>query len=228
MAARIHLQMAGWRPSPPADRRLKEAIGHIAPTYTMVDLTRLRQLARLATRVHEAGIQGSIVECGTWRGGGLALIDWVLRQHGENRTLWGLDSFQGLPRPDDRDGSHVQSSYFDGWCSASQDDVKRAIETLGGDVSRVRLVPGWLAETLPRAQTGTIALLNIDVDWYSSVKTTLDLLFDRVAPGGIVNVDDYGRWPGCDEAVHDFMREQGLPAHSLHRTGRVGAWLQKR
>lgn len=227
LAARMRAQLALWRPRTAHDGRLKDAIRRAAPAYTMVDLPRLRHLADLARRVAADRIEGAIVECGTWRGGGLALIDWVLREAGARRALWGFDSFAGLPPPGARDGEDVQRKFFAGWCAASERDVMEALGALGGDSARVRLVSGWLSDTLAVADTGPIALLNIDVDWYDSVKTALDVLVDRVVPGGFVNIDDYNRWPGCDEAVHDFMAVRGMPPALLQRSARYGAWFRK-
>jgi O-methyltransferase len=228
MRLRMRLQLAGWRPAHRDDAQLKAAIARLAPAFTMVDLQRLRTLAGLAARVAGDGVRGSIVECGTWRGGGLALVDWVLRQHGEQRELWGFDSFAGLPAPGPRDGARVRAAFFNGWCAAEEADVRRALQAVNGDPAHLHLVRGVLAETLPVTDTGPIALLNLDVDWYDSVKGALDTLFDRLVPGGYLNIDDYRRWPGCDAAVHDFMRERALPLPALQCHGPQGAWLQKR
>ena len=226
LTARMRAQLALWRPAT-EERVLKAAIARIAPAYTMVDLTRLRRLVDLAATVARERIDGAIVECGTWRGGGLALMDWAMRQSGSTRLLWGFDSFEGLPPPGDRDEERVHRQFFTGWCTAAPDDVRAAVTALGGDVSRLRLVRGWLCNTLARSDTGPIALLNVDVDWYDSVRTTLVALYDHVTPGGIINFDDYGRWRGCGASVHDFLRERGLPETIVQTSGRYGAWVRK-
>lgn len=226
MVARMRSQLLLWRPSG-ADVELKRVIARLAPAYTMVDLTRLRHLAMFAARVAAEHIPGAVVECGTWRGGGLALADWVLRRAHDPRPLWGFDSFAGLPQPGARDEASVHAKFFTGWCAAGEGDVLAAVGAAGGDPHRVRLVKGWLHETLPVIETGPIALLNLDVDWYDSVMTALEALFDRIVPGGYLNIDDYGRWRGCDDAVHAFMQARGLPIALLQRSGRQGAWLRK-
>jgi len=224
---RMRAQLFAWRPSSVEDAALKRIIATLAPSYTMVDLARLRQLAAHAELIYCDAVPGAVVECGTWRGGSLALLDWMLRRRGDARELWAFDSFEGLPKPGEREPFRARRGFFAGWCSATEDDVRRAVATAGGDPDRVHLVRGWIDETLSRTDTGPIALLNVDVDWYDSVRTALRLMFDRISPGGVVNVDDYGRWRGCDEAVHDFLRERGLPITLIRRTGRHGAWLRK-
>lgn len=193
----------------------------------MVDLPRLQQLAALAAQVHARRLPGCVVECGTWKGGSLALIDWVLRQRQDRRELWGFDSFAGLPRPTGRDQAEVEDSFFHGWCRATTGDVVEAFAAAGGSLEGVRIVEGWLDQTLRGSQTGPIALLNVDVDWYESVKIALDVLYDRVVFNGILNIDDYGRWPGCDAAVNEFLAARGLERSILQRTGVYGAWFTK-
>jgi O-methyltransferase len=58
---------------------------------------------------------------------------------------------------------------------------------------------------------GLFQLLNIDADWYESVKLCLDTFYDSVVPGGFISLDDYGAWPGCRLAVDEFFRLRALP-----------------
>jgi O-methyltransferase len=227
LAVRMRFQMLAWQPVSDDDRALQSAIATLAPAYTMMSLDRLRRLAAHAETVHREGVVGAIVECGSWRGGSLALIDWVMRRRHDARPLWAFDSFEGLPPPGARDSAAARRGFFPGWCAATEDDVRRAFEAVGNGIDGLHVVRGWLADTIPSVDTGPIALLSLDVDWHDSVRTALEGLFDRVSAGGIINVDDYGRWSGCDEAVHEFMTSRELPLTMLQRTGRHGAWLQK-
>ena len=70
---------------------------------------------------------------------------------------------------------------------------------------------GRFEETLPQTKVGPIALLHIDGDWYSSVKACLDNLYDRVSPGGIIQLDDYGFWQGAEKATDEFLSKRNLP-----------------
>src|SRR5205823_1645826 len=80
----------------------------------------------------------------------------------------------------------------------------------GADLSRVRIVPGLFQQTLPTVRIPQIALLNIDADWYESVKLCLDTFYDAVASRGFVSFDDYHAWPGCRLAVDEFFQSRGL------------------
>ena len=60
--------------------------------------------------------------------------------------------------------------------------------------SNVRLHVGWFAETLPgfvAANPGPVRFMNVDCDIYSSTKTVLDHLADRIVPGSVIVFDEY-------------------------------------
>ena len=163
-----------------------------------------------------------------WRGvvrEALSLLSWAFGRKGEPREVWAFDSFEGVPPPGPLDPVSAHRGFSRGWCAATPADLRSAMRALNGTDGNVRIVPGWLEDTLPHATVGPIALLNIDVDWYESVSVALDHLFDRVVKGGIINFDDYGRWSGCDRAVADFARRRGL-AFTIRPTGRHGAWMR--
>jgi len=227
LAARMRASLAIWRPAADEDRRAKIAIATLAPRFTMMGLARLRALVAHGRTIHRDHIAGCIVECGTWRGGSLALVDWTMRDQHDPRKLWAFDSFEGLPPPGERDPHAAHRSFHEGWCAARPDEVRRAVLATGGDPARLSIVQGWLSDTLPRADTGPIALLTIDVDWYDSVRCVLHNLYDRVAEGGVIHFDDYGCWHGCDTAVHEFLHDRGASSDGLRRVGRHGAWMRK-
>ena len=62
-------------------------------------------------------------------------------------------------------------------------------------------------------------LLHIDADWYASVKIVLENLYDKVVEGGFVVLDDYWRWPGCREAVTDYLKEHQVQGVALKQVG---------
>jgi O-methyltransferase len=225
LRVRATAELAMWRPHDADEQAVKTAIAAIAPEFTMVGIARLRRLVAHTAILSRERVAGAVVECGTWRGGSLALVDWSFRRLGERRELWACDSFEGVPPPGPNDPPSAHKGFSEGWCAATATDVKAAMRRLGGDDAAVHIVPGWLEQTLPHVPIGPIALLNVDVDWYDSVLTVLDHLYDRVVPGGIVNFDDYGRWSGCDRAVQDFAARRGLRPQ-LHLTGRHGAWMR--
>src|SRR5262249_36703065 len=161
--------------------------------YTMLTHARLRGLYNAVRTVIREGVPGDIVECGTAEGGSALLMAMTLKRHGGDRHLWAFDTFAGMPSPRANDPPQA-------W---------RYVGTVRQDVDRGRdifyrwdirenftLVPGLFQDTLPRAAVGQIAVLHLDGDWYESVKVCLECLYDRISPGGIIQIDDYGHWSG--------------------------------
>ena len=94
-------------------------------------------------------------------------------------------------------------------------------------LQHVNTVPGWFDETLRTADLQTIALLHIDADWYASVRIVLETLYDKVVEGGFVVLDDYWRWPGCREAVTDYLKEHQIQGIELKKADLHGVYFQK-
>ena len=69
---------------------------------TMVGLRRLDDLQACVESVVHDGVEGDVIEAGTWRGGASILIRAALDEFGaRDRTVWVADSFQGFPRPEE-------------------------------------------------------------------------------------------------------------------------------
>jgi len=210
--------------------RLARLVLSVKPRYTMVTSRNLISLYNLVQRITALGLPGDIVECGVWNGGSAALMgasDMACGRGGGPRAIWLFDSFQGLPPPSDKDGEVEQKFYFEGLNKGAVDNVRRVFQKLGVSLGHVHIVPGWFNDTLMSSGVERIALLHIDADWYESVKTALDALYDRVVPGGFVVLDDYGYWEGCERALSDYFAEHGIRGVEIKRADRVGAYFQK-
>ena len=68
-----------------------------------------------------------------------------------------------------------------------------------------------MEETLPHAGLAEIALLRLDTDWYRSTKAELEHLYPLLSPGGVLLIDDYGRWRGQRQAVDEYLVANDLP-----------------
>jgi O-methyltransferase len=172
--------------------------------YTMTSKISYSGNLHLAAKVR--AVAGSVVECGTWRGGMIAGIADVL---GNRRSYYLCDSFQGLPPAMAIDGAAARAwqadtsgpAYYDN-CTASVEEARSAM-----DMSPARdytILKGWFEETLPKFPQGPIALLRVDADWYEPTKCILDNLGSRVVVGGFIVIDDYYTWDGCTIAVNEY------------------------
>ena len=210
--------------------RLAALILQLIPKYTKVSVKRLINLYRLVQKVNQLNLPGDIVECGVWNGGSAAIMGVADRDDetsGKVRQLWLFDSFRGLPPPSNKDGKQAKAAYFSGWCQGEPEKVKQIFRRFRLSLQHVNMIAGWFDETLETADLQTIALLHIDADWYASVKIVLETFYDKVVEGGFVVLDDYWRWPGCREAVTDYLREHQIQGVVLKRSDWHGVYFQK-
>lgn len=189
--------------------------------YTMVPYCRIRGLNKAVHHVIASGIPGDIVECGCARGGSAALMGLVLKKSDPSRRLWVFDTFEGIPAPSTEDPDYERARHLTGEFRGSIEEVSDLLRRLGLSDFSI-LVKGLFEDTLGRSNIRQIAVLHIDADWYDSVKACLDEFWDRVAPGGIVQIDDYGEWAGARQAVHQFVTDRALDLklHYLDYSGR--------
>ena len=206
---------------PPASPQELRLLRSVRP-YTMVPVPRLRTLWKLANRASADGMAGAFVECGSCNGGTGALLARVAAR--DSRVVWLFDSFEGLPEPKPQDGERAKD--WVGKCLGQEDLVREVLSRVGAQTERVRIVKGWFDSTLASAETGPIALLHLDADWYESTMTILNNFYDRVVPGGYLVLDDYGHWPGCRRALDEFLASRALrPA--LMPSDNEGIWFRK-
>jgi len=192
--------------------------------YTLVSPKRLLNLVELAERVERNQLPGDLVECGVYNGGSAAIIAHVATASRMDRKVWLFDSFQGMPHPTIEDGEAAVD--YAGEVVGDLNKVRAVLTKVGADMRRVHIVEGWFQETFRSVDIDKIALLNLDVDWYESIRLCLEKFFDHVVTGGFINLDDYGYWPGCRRAVHDFFKMRGL-SYPLNEVDNTARWFQK-
>jgi O-methyltransferase len=92
----------------------------------------------------------------------------------------------------------------------------------------VTFLEGWFCDTLHDAPTDQLALLRMDGDLYSSTMDILVALYDKVAEGGVIIVDDYKLIPSCKQAVDDFFAARGETAPKVTDIDWTGVyWIKQ-
>lgn len=193
--------------------------------YTMASNARLRKLYWAINHVKELNIAGDIVECGSARGGSAALMGMAMKQDWEGRKLWLFDTFEGLPKPNSNDPDYETALLYEGLCRGSLEDVTELLKKLQL-LQNCTLVKGLFQDTLPQVDIEKISVLHLDGDWYDSVMVCLQHLYDKITPGGIIIIDDYGYWEGARKATDEFIAKRNL--HSkIHYTDYSGRFFIK-
>jgi O-methyltransferase len=187
--------------------------------YTMVPQNTFIDNLKLCDRFRH--IEGSIVECGVWRGGTIAAIAELL---GNRRKYYLFDSFEGLPNAQKIDGeaalewqNNQNGIFYHNNCKADIEEVYKALQL--AKIDNFEIFKGWFSETLLQFdKTQKIAILRLDADWYESTYQCLSYLYPQVTKGGITIVDDYYAWDGCARAIYDYFSEQGIQ-HRIYQLG---------
>ena len=191
--------------------------------FSMTSLERMYSLYQAVTYIQSAAIPGDVVECGVWRGGSSMMAALTLLETGDRppRELWLFDTFEGMPEPTDRDVSFdgedaegtwtaSQAADHNDWCYAPLSDVEDNLRSTNFPPERLHFVQGKVEETIPDQGPEQIALLRLDTDWYESTLHELEHFFPRIAPGGVLIIDDYGHWSGAREAVDEYLQRNGI------------------
>jgi hypothetical protein len=181
----------------------------IVRAYSMCSAARLLGLYRAVEHIAANNVAGDLVECGTARGGSAALMGLAAARRRPDRLLWVFDTFEGLPPPSQDDPDRDIAQLYVGDSRGELSEVRMLFARLG-ILPGSRLVQGLFQDTLPVAEVRSIAVLHIDGDWYESVKTCLDHLYDRVSTGGVIQLDDYGHWEGARKAVDEFFGRRSI------------------
>jgi O-methyltransferase len=210
------------------DDEAREIIRAVRPR-TMTSHEKLFALIVATRHVVDQNVAGAIVECGVWRGGSMQAVARTLLGRGvSDRDLHLYDTFEGMPPPTDADRRHdgrpaaelLETTPRTGkvWAVAGLEDVQAGMAETGYPPERIHFHAGLVEETIPAGAPERIALLRLDTDWYESTKHELTHLYQRLAPGGVLIIDDYGTWQGSRDATDEFLTETGEPL-LLVRTG---------
>lgn len=155
-------------------------------------------------------LPGDVIECGVFRGMSLRRIGLELAEHAPNKTVFGLDSFEGFPS--ERVG-RVDQAFLRflpllrrkfKMCNDTPERLERFFKCYGVQGTTVR---GYFSETLSQFENHKFCFIHLDCDIYESYKECLDFLYPKLVPGGVMVFDDYRspKWPGAEKAVDEFF-----------------------
>lgn len=148
---------------------------------TLLSTDRVCNLIKYSTRC--ANIAGEMVEFGVYRGGSLE----ILAKFNPNKTIFGIDSFMGVPAPSNQDNYHKEGDFSDVDYAAISGYFKMLYPN-------VRIIRGFSPGVFNFFdQPGTaFSFVHVDVDMYQSVMDAIAFFWKRMMPGGMILFDDYG------------------------------------
>lgn len=139
-------------------------------------------------------LDGDFVECGVNRGFLSSAIMEFLAWDSLNKTFYLLDTFEGLdlryisdaeaPHAIEMNESSLKSGFY-----------VRGVESVKANFSQwknTHIITGSIPETLDQVDTTRVAYLHLDMNCSPPEVAALNFFWDRLLPGAVVLLDDYG------------------------------------
>lgn len=137
---------------------------------------------------HAVQLGHDFVECGAYAGVGVKTVVDYLGGHQFPRRFWAYDLFE-----------HEEGMLHHAMPDHGPDLHRRVVEKFRG-YDQVTVIKGNIPEVFDEGRSpDSIAYLHIDLNEAPAEIAALDVLFERVVPGGIVILDDY-EWSGVYRA----------------------------
>ncbi len=205
----------------------------IRERLTYLSPVKMLALERAVQTADAREVPGAIVEFGVALGGSAI----ALTHAGTEREFHGFDLFGTIPPPDgDKDGKRALERYDviasgeskgirgDDYYGYVPDLLGRVGESMarhGKPVNGTTVVlhAGLFEDSWPTAapKITSIAVAHIDCDWFSSVAYCLQEVAMRMSPGGVIVLDDYFDYEGCQKATDQFLASH--PEFAVHHRG---------
>jgi hypothetical protein len=156
-------------------------------------------------------LPGDVLEFGVYKGASIVrlLTFRNLLETEYSRKVIGFDIFGKFPEELslESDKKFVKRFENEGGNGISKEELEMHLKNKG--FTNFSLIKGDILKTIPEyLKTNAalkISLLHIDVDVYEPTRMILESLWNRIVPGGILMLDDYGTVEGETEAVDEFF-----------------------
>jgi O-methyltransferase len=186
----------------------------VHPVYSSEEV--LMFTYKMSIDILEKDIKGDFIECGVAAGSQIGAMQQAMLDKQISRTIWGFDSFEGIPFAGINDTEQPGIGEIDknkigvlettNIASYSQEDVLKNFQLWNLPTNNLKLIKGWFENTIEPTskEIKEIAMLRLDGDLYSSTYVCLEHLFEKVVSGGIIIIDDWNL-TGCQKAVKKFI-----------------------
>jgi hypothetical protein len=128
---------------------------------------------------HCVQLDGDFVECGAYKGVAIKTVIDYLGGRDFPKTFWGYDLFEH----DNSMAHHAMPEHG----PQLFDEVRRKF----ADYPNVRILKGEIPAVFVGSSPDKIAYLHIDLNEAPAELASLEHLFDRVVPAGLIILDDY-------------------------------------
>jgi len=167
-------------------------------------------------------LPGDILELGVYKGVSLLRLA-TYRDSLENnfsRKIIGFDAFGKFPVKDLKlieDKQFIEKFEHTGGNGLELSEISEIFKLKAFE--NIDLIKGNIFDTLPlylkNNPATRISFLHLDMDVKEPTDFALELLFERVVPGGIVIFDDYTTVQGATLSVDEFLKRNKLKIEKL-------------
>lgn len=197
---------------------------------TYLDHSALVDLAKAVVLIESKQLEGVFVEAGCALGGSALIIASVKKA---GRPFYIYDTFGMIPPPTEQDDEDVHQRYETIISGGSlgiggekyygyEDKLLNKVEEtffefdLSSEKNEIHFVQGTYNESL--VLRDPVAFAHIDCDWYESVKVCLERIEPKLVSGGVLVIDDYYTWSGCQKAVDSYFQNRQDEFHFLKQS----------
>ena len=154
---------------------------------------RTEQEQSLIWRLHTLGwaakqclsLPGDFVECGVYKGFCSHFLVEYTSFDSSGKTFFLYDTFSGIPESQ-RAGSPVDDGSY------QEEGLYEATRDRFSPYTNVKVIRGVVPDILTEGAPERIAFLHLDMNAATPEIGALEVLFDRIVPGGMIVLDDYG------------------------------------
>ena len=174
------------------------AVSQVSSTETAILISLLQQ-------VLAKNIAGDVVELGCYKGDTSILFQRELQK--TDKTLWLYDSFAGLPEKTREDSSAAGDQFKSGELFVTKREVIEKFKRQNLPLPKIK--KAFFEDLDPTNDLPEkICFAFLDGDLYTSIKTSLTLVQDKMQPGSIVVIHDYNNpeLPGSARAVDEWLK----------------------
>jgi Macrocin-O-methyltransferase (TylF) len=186
----------------------------------------IRQLAHYELFKMTIDLPGHYIDFGVYFG--KSFFTWhkfleIFTPTATHKKVIGFDTFVGFPNLVSEDGKNDSAIQKEpgGLSSASfLDEFLELLDLHNQDAvlpaGRGTIIQGDVCKTFPqwldKNPEARFCLCNLDLDLYEPTAVVLENSWDRIVPGGILVLDEYGtsKWPGETKAWDDFAARRCL------------------
>jgi O-methyltransferase len=171
-----------------------------------IDQKELKVILRELKNILERGVPGEAVEMGCYVGTTSLFIRRLINHLDSGVEFHVYDSFEGLPSKTDQDSSPAGTQFKEGELTANKKQLLQNFKKAG--LRPPVIHKGFFEDLTVDDMPTKISFAFLDGDFYSSIQQSINLVWPRLSPRGVIVVDDYQSeaLPGVKRAVEEFAQ----------------------